>query len=181
MRIWCYIKAINFISVKYIGKSFASLALASSFWHGSETRNGQAADRRINDLFAYVTYQEVAKTLKGNTSVLFDLNYEPRYSYNLILLAKNWSMYIPGYCFWKFFLILFNKFSCRELSGQEITDLFMNMYIETPVQDWGHILNDTDFPDLRITMCGYFSLALTMTFEETFVDTLTEILANAFS
>ena len=57
----------------------------------------------------------------------------------------------------------------------------MNMYIETPVQDWGHILNETDFPDLRITMCGYFSLALTMTFNETFVDTLTEILANAFS
>lgn len=137
---------LDAIAVKYIGKSFASLALASSFWHGSETRNGQAADRRINDLFAYVTYQEVAKMLKGNTSVLFDLNYQP-----------------------------------RELSGQEITDLFMNMYIETPVQDWGHILNDTDFPDLRITMCGYFSLALTMTFEETFVDNLTEILANAFS
>ena len=104
MSIWCYIKTINFISVKYIGKSFASLALASSFWHGSETRNGQAADRRINDLFAYVTYQEVAKTLKGNISVLFDLNYEPRYSYNLILFAKNWSMYIL------FLKILFNSF-----------------------------------------------------------------------
>ena len=82
MSIWSKLKAINLISVKYIGKSFASLALASSFWHGSETRNGQAADRRINDLFAYVTYQEVAKTLKGNTSVLFDLNYQPRYSYS---------------------------------------------------------------------------------------------------
>ena len=73
------------------------------------------------------------------------------------------------------------NYFCRELSGQEITDLFMNMYIETPVQDWGHILNETDFPDLRITMCGYFSLALTMTFNESVVDTLTDILANAFS
>lgn len=66
--------------VKFIGKAFASLALASSFWHGSETRNGQAADVRINDLFAYVAYQEVAKSFsqKGNTSILYDLNFTPR-------------------------------------------------------------------------------------------------------
>ena len=57
----------------------------------------------------------------------------------------------------------------------------MNMYIETPVEEWGHILNATDFPDLRITMCGYFSLALTMSFDEPFVDALTKILAEAFS
>ena len=69
----------------------------------------------------------------------------------------------------------------RELSGEEITDFFMNMYIETPVEDWGHILNETDFPDLRITMCGYFSLALTMSFEETFVDAVVKVLADAFS
>ena len=72
-------------------------------------------------------------------------------------------------------------FVFRELSGEEITDFFMNMYIETPVEDWGHILNETDFPDLRITMCGYFSLALTMSFEETFVDAVVKILAEAFS
>ena len=74
--------------MKYIGKAFASLALASSFWHGSETRNGQAADVRINDLFAYVAYQELAKTLKGNTSVLFDLNYTPRYVFGLLFILK---------------------------------------------------------------------------------------------
>ena len=72
-------------------------------------------------------------------------------------------------------------FVFRELSGEEITDFFMNMYIETPVEDWGHILNETDFPDLRITMCGYFSLALTMSFEETFVDAVIGFFVDAFS
>ena len=74
-----------------------------------------------------------------------------------------------------------NCFNFRAQSGEEITDFFMNMYIETPVEEWGHILNATDFPDLRITMCGYFSLALSMSFEESFVDNLVVILANAFS
>lgn len=78
-------------------------------------------------------------------------------------------------------MLKYESFKFRELSGEEITDFFMNMYIETPVEDWGHILNETDFPDLRITMCGYFSLALTMSFEETFVDAVVKILAEAFS
>ena len=69
----------------------------------------------------------------------------------------------------------------RLQSGEEITDFFMNMYIETPVEDWGHMLNETDFPDLRITMCGFFSLALTMSFDEPIVDAFVEILATAFS
>jgi hypothetical protein len=144
----CYRQEWNMPSdaVKFIGKAFASLALASSFWHGSETRNGQAADVRINDLFAYVAYQEAVKNLKGNASIIHDLNYSP-----------------------------------RAQSGEEITDFFMNMYIETPVEEWGHILIATDFPDLRITMCGYFSLTLSMSFEESFVDNLVVILANAFS
>ena len=56
----------------------------------------------------------------------------------------------------------------------------MNMYIDTPVEDWGHIMNETDFPDLRITMCGFFSLALTMSFEENVVDTVVHILLQLF-
>ena len=69
----------------------------------------------------------------------------------------------------------------RAQSAEEITDFFMNMYIETPVEEWGHILNETDFPDLRITMCGYMSLALTMSFEEQVVDAIVKILLTAFS
>ena len=165
--------------VKFIGKAFASLALASSFWHGSETRNGQAADVRINDLFAYVAYQEAVKNLKGNASIIHDLNYSPRYYKYKI---KNDILIIFHNCV----NCLLRKsdencFNFRAQSGEEITDFFMNMYIETPVEEWGHILNATDFPDLRITMCGYFSLALSMSFEESFVDNLVVILANAFS
>ena len=167
--------------VKFIGKAFASLALASSFWHGSETRNGQAADVRINDLFAYVAYQEAVKNLKGNSSIIHDLNYSPRYYEIDAAFLRIDSFY--NYCVncWSRKTGLELLFDFRAQSGQEITDFFMNMYIETPVEEWGHILNATDFPDLRITMCGYFSLALSMSFEETFVDNIVEILANAFS
>ena len=49
--------------VKTMGMVFAILAQGSAFLHGSQTKNGQAADSRINDLFAYVAYQAAIEGL----------------------------------------------------------------------------------------------------------------------
>ena len=49
--------------------------------HGSLTMNGLFLDQRSNDLFAYVTYQEMVKNLNsaGNESVIHDLSYVKRF------------------------------------------------------------------------------------------------------
>jgi hypothetical protein len=44
-----------------MAKTFAILAQGSAFMHGSNTRNGDSADGRINDLFTYVVYQVTVK------------------------------------------------------------------------------------------------------------------------
>ena len=51
------------VHVKAMGMVFAILAQGSAFLHGSQTRNGGAADSRINDLFAYVAYQAAIEGL----------------------------------------------------------------------------------------------------------------------
>ena len=57
----------------------------------------------------------------------------------------------------------------------------MNMYIDTPVQDWGKIMNETDFPDMRTTFCAFVTLALTLSFEEPVVDAIVNIFIEVFS
>ena len=66
--------------VNGLGKIFAWPGATSSWMHGSLTTNGLFLDQRSNDLFAFATYQEMIKELKGgNKSVIHDLSYKERY------------------------------------------------------------------------------------------------------
>ena len=60
----------------------------------------------------------------------------------------------------------------REQTAAEVTSDFIDMYIEVPVEEWGTILRETDFPDLRVSMCGFFVTALTLLYPEDTVDEL---------
>ena len=60
----------------------------------------------------------------------------------------------------------------REQTAAEVTSDFIDMYIEVPVEEWGTILRETDFPDLRLTMCTYFVTAMTLLYPEDTVDEL---------
>ena len=65
--------------VKSIGKAFASLGLGSSFLHGSQTVIGGIADVRVDDLFAWIVYQEGVRNLPtDNPSVIYELSLGPR-------------------------------------------------------------------------------------------------------
>lgn len=65
-----------------------------------------------------------------------------------------------------------NKLMLREQTAAEVTSDFIDMYIEVPVEEWGTILEETDFPDLRVSMCGFFVTALTLLYPEDTVDEL---------
>ena len=59
--------------------TFAILAQGSAFLHGSQTKNGDAADVVINDLFAYVAYQgAMRKVAPTESSIIHDLSLTPR-------------------------------------------------------------------------------------------------------
>ena len=65
--------------MKSIGSTFAILAQGSAFLHGSQTENGDAADARINDLFAYVSYQAAIQGLSlENNTIVNQLSYYDR-------------------------------------------------------------------------------------------------------
>ena len=65
-----------------------------------------------------------------------------------------------------------NELMLREQTAAEVTSDFIDMYIEVPVEEWGTILEETDFPDLRVSMCGFFVTALTLLYPEDTVDEL---------
>ena len=70
---------VGMFPVNAIAKTFAILAQGSSFMHGSNTNNGGSADVRINDLFAYVTYQAAVRNLgEVDSAIIHDLNYTKR-------------------------------------------------------------------------------------------------------
>merc|ERR1711935_233161 len=65
--------------VKAMAMTFAILAQGSAFLHGSQTKNGDAADVVINDLFAYVAYQgAMRKVAPTESSIIHDLSLTPR-------------------------------------------------------------------------------------------------------
>ncbi len=69
----------------------------------------------------------------------------------------------------------------REKSGAEWTDVLLDMYIETPVAEWGTILRSADFPSLRTGMCGFFATTLTLFFPPDTVDMIVDILFDSFA
>ena len=68
-------------SVNAIAETFAILGQGSAFMHGSNTKNGESADGRINDLFTYIAYQAAVKNLGDkDNAIIHDLSYAPRYT-----------------------------------------------------------------------------------------------------
>ena len=55
------------------------------------------------------------------------------------------------------------------------------MYINSPVEDWGTELLAADFPNLRLTMCGYFGTALSLLYPEDVVDSVVDFLLGQFA
>lgn len=67
------------VPVNMMGITYAILAQGSAFLHGSQTRNGGAADVVLNNLFAYVAYQAVVENLEqSNNPMIHDLSLTPR-------------------------------------------------------------------------------------------------------
>ena len=59
-------------------------------------------------------------------------------------------------------------------------DELMIMYIEDPVETWGTRLNESDIGSLPLSMCGFFSGALTMVFDDEDVDVIVNYLLKLF-
>ena len=59
-----------------IGKVLASLGLASSFYHASQTKNAESCNHRIIDLISFVIYQSAVDSLWTNSakSIIHDLS-----------------------------------------------------------------------------------------------------------
>jgi len=70
---------VNQNLVNAMAKTFAILGQGSSFMHGSNTKNGESADGRINDLFTYVAYQAAVQNLGAKDNfIIHDLSYSKR-------------------------------------------------------------------------------------------------------
>ena len=69
----------------------------------------------------------------------------------------------------------------REKSGIEVTSGFVDMYISVPVNDWKHHLDAADFPDLRLTMCGYFGTIMSLLYPDEVVDSVVAYLLEQFT
>lgn len=69
----------------------------------------------------------------------------------------------------------------RSKSGAEVTSDFIDMYINVPVEEWGDLLESADVPNLRLTMCGYFSTVLTLLYPPEMVDEIVDYLLGQFT
>ena len=52
----------------------------------------------------------------------------------------------------------------------------MKMYLSAPIEEWGFILKDADFPTSVTTYCSFVITALTFAFEDNVVDNLVKII-----
>ncbi len=69
----------------------------------------------------------------------------------------------------------------RNKSALETTSDFLDMYIEVPVEEWRQLLEDAEIPNLRLTMCGYFSTVLTLLYPPDVVDGVVDFLLGQFT
>merc|ERR1712107_13930 len=58
--------------VRALLQGFATLAMGSSFWHGSHTYLGNVADNRFIDVISFVAHQASVRNLPGISSVVKD-------------------------------------------------------------------------------------------------------------
>ena len=69
----------------------------------------------------------------------------------------------------------------RAENALEITDNFMNMYLNMPVEEWFQHTASIDVPDYYLSFAGLFSTIVTIGFSDEVVDKYIPILADAFS
>jgi hypothetical protein len=67
------------------------------------------------------------------------------------------------------------------MTGIEITNFLLDVYINDPVETWGNTLIATDFPSVRTGMCGFFATSLTLILDAPSVDLIVNILFDLFS
>ncbi len=67
------------------------------------------------------------------------------------------------------------------MTGIEITNFLLDVYIDNPVETWGNTLIVTDFPSVRAGMCGFFATSLTLILDAPSVDLIVNILFDLFS
>ena len=63
----------------------------------------------------------------------------------------------------------------RQHRAAELVDLGMDMYLDSPIEEWGFILKDGDFPTSVTTYCSFLMTAMTFGFENQIVDELVNI------
>ena len=63
----------------------------------------------------------------------------------------------------------------RQHRAAELVDLGMDMYLDSPIEEWGLILKDGDFPTSITTYCSFLMTAMTFGFENEIVDELVNI------
>ena len=67
--------------VSAIGKALASIGLASSLYHASQTTFGHQYDQKVIDLIIWIIYREALQSLnltKSDKNILLDLSDTPR-------------------------------------------------------------------------------------------------------
>ena len=63
---------------------------------------------------------------------------------------------------------------------EQVVDDFMMMYMTDSVEEWGQKLTQADIASLPLSMCGFFSGALTMVLDDQYVDKIVEFLLKTF-
>jgi len=131
--------------VKAILQGFATLAMGSSFWHGSHTYLGNVADNRFIDVIAYVAHQASVSNLPTNSSVVRELSLSPR-------------------------------------SGNAVTTTqgLINMFSESPVDQWTDLILALDMPDYFTTFSGLVCTFLTLRLDSLSADLAIVTLMDLF-
>jgi hypothetical protein len=63
----------------------------------------------------------------------------------------------------------------RKHKAATLVELGMDMFLNSPIEEWGFILKDGDFPTSVTTYCSFVMTAMTLGFEEEVVDELVKI------
>ena len=82
-------------SINAIGKSYASMALASALYHASMVED--SVDERVNDLITWIVYQEGIKLLPTDKkSIVHELSPTPRNTSAISMVDYIMNMYIES-------------------------------------------------------------------------------------
>jgi hypothetical protein len=59
-----------------------------------------------------------------------------------------------------------------------LTDIILDMYINEPVENWGAILDQADFPQIRAGMCAWLTTVMTLFLPEEIVNKIVQMLVS---